>query len=97
MKSEHNSICIAEYIIFEGNQNTIHFALGAIYLGRPENWEGGGWFVKNRTSGKIQSPKNKDRNYSIMSNFTTVCTYYINNNISVRYSPAVCYYGTVLS
>ena len=84
--------------------------LGAVYLGRPENREGVVWKFRTnpdrgRGSGlsktgrpeKSKSPKNKYRNYSIMSNFTTVFTdtYYI--KISGRYSSAVCYYGTVLS
>jgi hypothetical protein len=38
---------------------------------KPGQGEGGGWFAKNRTSGKSKSPKNKYRNYSIMSNFTS--------------------------
>ena len=85
-------ICVWEYMNYTFYPNCIimiimKYKYGAIYLGRPENREGGGleipdkpgqgeggWFAKNRTSGKSKSPKNKYRNYSIMSNFTTVFT-----------------------
>ena len=45
---------------------------------KPGQGEGGGLSKTGRPE-KSKSPKNKYRNYSIMSNFTTVftCTYYI--------------------
>ena len=57
---------------------------------------GGGGLSKTGRPEKSKSPKNKDRNYSIISYFTTVftCTYYI--KISGRYSPAVCYLSILI-
>ena len=85
-------ICVWEYMNYTFYPNCIimiimKYKYGAIYLGRPENREGGGLEIPDKPGQgeggglpktgrpeKSKSPKNKYRNYSIMSNFTTVFT-----------------------